>query len=278
MMLSVSELEEKSAEYRKKVLSLIVSAKGGHTGGDLSCVDIVNVLYNRILNISPGTCSDVERDRYIHSKGHAVETLYVILADCGYFPKRELESIGRYGSMYIGHPTRKICGIEQNTGALGHGLPMAAGTAIAGKLDKKAFRVFTLLGDGELGEGSNWEAAMTASHYGLDNLVAVIDRNKLQITGGTEEICGLEPLGKNFTAFGWHVMEVDGHNISALISVFESVQKVEGKPTAVIANTVKGKGVSFMENNPAWHHKVPDAEQLGQALKELEAISPGRTG
>lgn len=268
---TIHDLKLKSIQYRKKILTLIVEAGGGHTGGDLSCIDVLNVLYNRILRVTPGTCSDPDRDRFIQSKGHAVEALYVVLADRGYFEESELKTVGRFGSLYIGHPTRKICGIEQNTGALGHGLSLGAGAALAGKMDKRDFRVFTLLGDGELAEGSNWEAAMTASHYELDNLIAIIDRNKLQISGKTEDVCGLEPLPEKFSAFGWETIEVEGNDIDALVDCFEKVPCKKDRPTAVIAHTVKGKGVSFMENAEAWHHKVPSREQLDQALAELSA-------
>lgn len=261
----------KSIEYRIKLLRYIKMAGAGHTGGSLSCVDILNVLYNRILNVTPETFNDSGRDRYIQSKGHSVEALYVVLADCGFFPEEELETFCGYGSDYTGHPTRKVKGIEQNTGGLGHGLAFSVGVALAGQIDRADYRVFTLLGDGELAEGSNWESLMAAAHYHLDNLCVIIDRNTLQITGKTEDICGLEPLAQKLEAFGGEVRMVDGHNITALAEVLGMLPFAAGKPSVVIAKTIKGKGISFMENNPEWHHGVPDDWQYEQAQQELEA-------
>ena len=252
-------------------MSIIYKAGAGHTGGSLSCIDILNVLYNRVLRVSADDFSSVNRDRYIQSKGHCVEALFVVLADKGFFPASDLDTLCRYGSHYIGHPTRKVHGVEQNTGALGHGLPMAVGTALAGKLDGRDYRVFTLLGDGELPEGSNWEAALTASHYKLDNLCAIVDLNGLQITGPTRDVCDTQPLADKFRSFGWSVREVDGHDIQALSDTLEAIPFEPGKPSVVIAHTVKGKGVSFMEHNIKWHHGVPNAEQFAQAMEELGA-------
>ncbi len=267
-----AELKIKSIQYRQKLLTYIKKAGAGHTGGDLSCLDILNVLYNRILNVSPASVDDPGRDRYIQSKGHSVEALYVVLADRGFFAESDLETLCRYGSHYVGHPTRKVRGIEQNTGALGHGLTFSVGVALAGKMDRAGYRVYTLLGDGELAEGSNWEAMMAAAHYGLDNLVAIVDRNTLQITGCTETVCGLEPLGEKFEAFGWAVRRLDGHDLTALTDVFHAVPFETGKPSMVIARTVKGKGISFMENDPQWHHRVPDDEQYERAQQELDRL------
>ncbi|MBE0535735.1 MAG: transketolase [Phycisphaerae bacterium] len=266
------ELEIKSIEYRRKLLRCIKRANAGHTGGDLSCIDILNVLYNRILNVSPHTFDDPGRDRYVQSKGHCVEALYVVLADRGFFPESDLEAICCCRSPYVGHPTRKIPGIEQNTGALGHGLAFSAGVALAGKMNNAAYRVYTLLGDGELAEGSNWESMMTAAHYRLDNLVAIVDRNTLQITGCTEDVCALEPLAEKFTAFGWAVREIDGHDFAALIAAFHALPFETGKPSIVIARTVKGKGISFMENDAKWHHHVPTDEQYQRAQQELDHL------
>lgn len=266
------ELKIKSIQYRKKLLTCIKRAGAGHTGGDLSCMDILNVLYNRILNVSPETFDDPGRDRYIQSKGHSVEALYVVLADRGFFPESDLKTLCRYGSPYVGHPTRKVRGIEQNTGALGHGLAFGVGVALAAKMDNAAYRVYTLLGDGELAEGSNWESMMAAAHYRLDNLIAIIDRNTLQITGPTEDVCGLEPLGVKLEAFGWSVVAVDGHDVTALGRVLRETPLEIGKPSAIIARTIKGKGISFMENDPKWHHHVPDDEQYEQAQRELDTL------
>jgi transketolase len=264
-------LIKKSIEYRIRLLGYIKKAKAGHTGGSLSCVDILNVLYNCVLNVSPAAVHDPHRDRYIQSKGHSVEALYVVLADKGFFPESDLDTLCRFRSPYVGHPTRKIRGIEQNTGALGHGLAFSAGVALGGKMDGLGYRVFTLLGDGELAEGSNWESMMTAAHYGLDNLTAIVDRNQLQITGRTEDVCALESLRDKFTAFGWSVRSVDGHDVAALREVLNETPFVHGKPSMVIAHTIKGKGVSFMENNVQWHHGVPSDEEYEQAIRELRS-------
>jgi len=265
-----NELHIKSIQYRIKLLKYIKMAGAGHTGGSLSCVDILNVLYNRILNVTPETFYDPGRDRYIQSKGHSVEALYVVLADCGFFPEEELETFYGYGSDYTGHPTRKVKGIEQNTGGLGHGLAFSVGAALAGKIDNAAYRVFTLLGDGELAEGSNWESMMAAAHYNLDNLCVIIDRNTLQITGKTEDVCGLEPLEQKLQAFGSEVRVVDGHNITALTEVLSMLPFNAGKPSIVVTRTIKGKGISFMENDPKWHHGVPNDQQYEQAQQELQ--------
>jgi transketolase len=264
------ELQLKSVALRRAMLKLVVNAGAGHTGGGLSCLDILNVLYNRILRVSPQTFNDPHRDRYVQSKGHSVEALYVVLADRGFFPKADLETVCRYRSPYVGHPTRKIPGIEMNTGALGHGLPICIGMALAGKMDAAPYRVFTLLGDGELTEGSNWEAAMAAAHYDLDNLTAIIDHNSLQITGHTRDVMGNEPLDEKFCAFGWAVRVVNGHNFAELTDALSKPAEA-GKPTCVIANTIKGRGVSFMENVAKWHHGVPSEQEFQQALKELDA-------
>jgi transketolase len=229
------------------------------------------VLYNRIMRVSPETFKSPDRDYYIQSKGHCAEALFVVLADRGFFPQSDLDTLNRYGSHYIGHPTRDVNGVEQNTGALGHGLAVAVGIALAGKMDRKDYRVFTLLGDGELAEGSNWEAGMTAAHYRLDNLVAIVDRNGLQITGSTEDVCQLSPLDEKFESFGFAVRRCDGNDVGELIRVLESVPFRPGKPSLVLAKTRKGKGVSFMENVARWHHGVPNDEEFKRAITELEA-------
>jgi transketolase len=269
-MMTDKELAEHSITYRKKILRYIVGAKAGHTGGSLSCIDILNVLYNDVLNVSADNFASPDRDRYIQSKGHCVEALYVVLADKGFFPESDLETLCKYKSHYIGHPTKKVHGVEQNTGALGHGLPIAVGTALAAKMDKKSYRVFTMLGDGELPEGSNWEAALTAAHYKLDNLCAIIDNNKLQITGTNAEVCNTDPIDGKFESFGWAVKAVDGNDVKALKDAFAAMPFEAGKPSLIIAHTVKGKGVSFMENSVKWHHGVPDKEQYEIAIAELD--------
>jgi transketolase len=287
--LSDRELALKAVHLRKKTLEAIFEAGAGHTGGGLSCLDILNVLYNRVLNVSPANFSSPARDRYVQSKGHSVEALYAVLADRGFFPEAELKTICHYKSHFVGHPTRRIPGIEMNTGALGHGLPICIGMAIAAKMDvgefgniqhptsniqhpmpAARFRVFTLLGDGELAEGSNWEAALAAAHYKLDNLTAIIDHNTLQITGHTRDVMSNEPLDEKWRAFGWAVKVVNGHDYAQLTDALSRPAEI-GKPTCVIANTIKGRGVSFMENVAKWHHGVPSDTELKQALAELDA-------
>lgn len=264
------ELQLKSVEYRMKLLKYIKAAGAGHTGGSLSCTDILNVLYNDVLNVGSENFQDKNRDRYIQSKGHSVEALYVVLADKRFFPESELETMCGYQSKYVGHPTRKVNGIEFNTGALGHGLPLGAGIALGAKKDQAGYRVYTLLGDGELAEGSNWEAAMFAAHNNLDNLIAILDHNGLQISGTNREVCSPYPIDAKFEAFGWSVVQVNGNSVPELRNVFRQIPVQAGKPTLVIANTIKGKGVSFMENQKKWHHGVPTDEQYRQALQELE--------
>lgn len=263
-------LAKKSVEYRQRILKYIYQAKAGHTGGSLSCVDILNVLYNSVMNVNPSNFDSPDRDRYVQSKGHCVEALFVVLADQGFFPESELETLGRYRSHFIGHPTRKVPGVEQNTGALGHGLSLSVGMAIAAKLDQKDYKVFTLLGDGELAEGSNWEAALTAAHYELDNLCAILDYNRMQISAPTREVCNTDPVADKFRSFGWDVMEVDGHDVEVLERTFKQLPLSSGKPCLVIAHTIKGKGISYMENVLKWHHGVPNEEEYEQAQKELE--------
>jgi transketolase len=266
---TLNSLQVRSIDYRRTILSIIYSARAGHTGGSLSCIDILNVLYNHVMDITPQNFAQVNRDHYVHSKGHSVEALYAVLADQGFFSEDELKSIEKFGSDFIGHPTRNIPGIEQNTGALGHGLSFSVGMAIAGKKDGRSNRMFTILGDGELDEGSVWEASMSAAHYHLDNLVVIIDRNTLQISGRTENVMSLEPLEDKFTAFGYAVRHVNGNDIAALIEVFEALPFVPGKPNLILAHTIKGRGVSFMEDQVGWHHRVPTDEEYQLAMAEL---------
>lgn len=264
------ELRLKSVQYRRTILEIIHRAKAGHTGGSLSCIDILNVLYNHVMNVSPENLEDPNRDRYIQSKGHSVEALYTVLADRGFFAAESLSTLGQYGSDFIGHPTRKVPGIEQNTGALGHGLSVSVGLALAAKIDGRPYRVFTLLGDGELTEGSNWEASMAAAHYRLDNLVVIVDRNGLQITGPTEQVMRLESLADRLEAFGYAIRVCDGNDIADLIGIFSELPFERGKPSLIIANTVKGSGISFIEDQVKWHHRVPTADELALVLEELE--------
>ncbi len=261
------DLALKSFALRRRMLRLIHEAGAGHTGGGLSCIDVLNLLYNRVLNITPETVDSPARDRYVQSKGHCVEALYAVMADRGYFPDADLYTVCHYKSYYVGHPTRKIRGMEMNTGALGHGLPICLGMALAAKMDAAACRVFTLLGDGELAEGSNWEAAMAAAHHKLDNLVAILDHNTLQITGHTRDVMSNEPLDEKWRAFGWDVRSVNGHDYGELSAALAAPHP--GRPLFVIANTVKGKGVSFMENQAGWHGVAPKTEDYEKALAEL---------
>jgi len=258
-------------KVRKRILEIIYQAKGGHTGGSLSSVDILTSLYFNILNIDPANPDKADRDRFIMSKGHSAEGLYCILAEAGFFDDSLLDTYRKFNSGLAGHPTNNIPGVELNSGALGHGLPVGVGMALAACMNKSKNRVFVLMGDGEQGEGSIYEAAMSASHYNLDNLIAIIDRNRLQISGNTEEVMSLESIRSRWEAFGWHVIECDGHNFNGLNHSFQSIPVVPGKPHLVIALTIKGKGVSFMENQAKWHHGVPTKEQLEIALGELDA-------
>ena len=268
--LTLTELQLKSVEYRRAIVEFVVHANAGHTGGSLSAVDILNVLYNVVMDIRPENWDTLDRDHYIQSKGHSVEALYVVLADRGFISPDEMRHGARYGSHLIGHPTRKVRGVEHNTGGLGHGLGVSVGLALAARLDRRPSRTYCLLGDGELAEGSNWEAAMCAAHYSLDNLVAIVDRNHLQITGNTEDVVRLEPLAAKWASFGWTVRRVPGHDIAALADAIGGEPEGAG-PTVVIADTVKGKGISFIEGQTDWHHHVPSAEQYAQAMQELDA-------
>lgn len=267
--MSDRDLILRSFDLRRRLLRVIHTAGAGHTGGGLSCLDILSVLYHRVLHVSPETADHPGRDRYVQSKGHCVEALYTVLADCGFFPAADLDTVCRYRSPYVGHPTRKIRGIEMNTGALGHGLSVCVGMALAARMDSATYRTYTLLGDGELAEGSNWEAAMAASHYHLDNLVAILDHNSLQITGRTRDVMSNEPLVEKWRAFGWAVRAVDGHDYAALTAALTCPHP--GQPLLVLAHTIKGKGISFMEQVAKWHHGVPSDAELARALAELDA-------
>lgn len=273
--MEIIELKAKAAQIRMDLLRMIHGAKAGHTGGSLSNTDILTALYYRVMNLDPARPKWEDRDRFIASKGHAVESLWCILADRGFFPKEELETFSQFGTRLIGHPNNKVPGIEMNTGALGHGLAISVGMALASKRDGRGYRVFCLMGDGEQAEGSVWEAAMAGAHYKLDNLVGIIDRNGLQISGSTEEVMGLDPLDEKWAAFGWHVISIDGNDMEQLVDTLEAAPTVPGKPTLIIANTVKAKGISFAENVPHWHHHVPSDEELAQALAELSAVLAG---
>ena len=245
-------------------------AKASHIGSCLSIADILAVLYGSILNIDPHNPSFVDRDRFIMSKGHAAAIIYAVLAECGYISISELDSYSADGSRLPGHVTKSLPGIELSTGSLGHGLPVAVGMALAAKRARNNWRTYCLLSDGEMDEGSNWEAIQVAQHFKLDNLVAVIDYNKIQSFGSVKEVSDLHPLDAKFLAFNWNVIEIDGHDHNQIISALQNNQRSD-RPLAVVAHTIKGKGVSFMENQLAWHYKSADQAQLSQAISEIEA-------
>ena len=267
---SVEEIRAGAKAIRRRNVEIVHNAGTGHIGGDLSAADILATLYLAVLNVDPLHPDDPERDRYIQSKGHASGVLYTTLAAAGFIPDALLDAYMADGSPLNGHPDRnKVPGVETNTGPLGHGLPVAVGTAIAAKLDGSRRRTFVLVGDGELQEGSNWEAIMAAGHRGLDNLTVIVDRNRLQQGAGTEETNALDPLDAKFEAFRWSVRTVDGNDVDQLLETFDALPFESGRPSCVIATTVKGRGVSFIEDRVEWHHKVPNAEQTARALKEL---------
>jgi len=268
----INKLKEQCRQNRCNVIKMITCAKSGHPGGGLSAVDILTVLYEKIMKNHPEwdkSPNHNERDRFVLSKGHASATLYAVLANRGYFDESELMTFRQLGSRLQGHPNTHIPGVEVPTGSLGQGLSMACGIAMALKLDKNPAHVFTVLGDGELQEGSCWEAFMHAPHRKLNNLTAIIDRNCLQIDGPTEKIKDINPLDAKLKAFNWNVVEIDGHNVEEIFNALENAKKSD-KPTAIIANTVKGKGVSFMENQCGWHGKAPSSEDCQRALEELK--------
>ncbi len=266
----MNTLAVKAYDLRRDVLDIIMSGGGGHIGGDMSSMEIMLTLYDR-MNVSPERPNDPDRDRFVLSKGHCVETLYAVLADKGFLNMDEVKAqFSRFGSEYIGHPHNTLPGIEMNSGSLGHGLSVCVGMALAGRMDKRDYRVYTLMGDGELAEGSVWEAFMAAGHYGLDHLCAVIDRNHLQISGNTENVMGHHDLHARIAAFDWHVIDVaDGNDVTQLQAAFDEAEATKGRPTAIIANTVKGKGASLMENKASWHHHLPNAEEYARIRDEL---------
>lgn len=265
----MTDLKKMAKNIRKDIIEQVYRANSGHPGGSLSCADIITVLYFNQMNIQ--TPNDENRDRFVLSKGHCSPAVYAALAEKGFIPKDELVNFRKIGGRLQGHPDmKKVPGIEVSTGSLGQGLSMANGMAMAGKLDKKNYRVYCLLGDGEIEEGQIWEAAMTASKYKLDNLCVIVDNNNLQIDGTIYEVKGLENIKQKFKSFGFNVLEVDGHNIPKLIGAFNKAKSVKNKPTVIIAKTIKGKGVDFMENKAEWHGKAPNEEQYELALKSIE--------
>lgn len=263
-------LQQKANIIRRHVLKMTFAAGSGHPGGSLSSADILSALYFRVMNHRPDEPKWPDRDRFVLSKGHAAPAFYAALAESGYFPVSELLTLRKLGSRLQGHPSRsKTPGVEMSTGSLGQGLSVANGMALAGRLDKRVYRVYCLCGDGEMQSGQIWEAAMLASHYKLDNVMAFVDRNGLQIDGATESIMSIDPLADKWRAFGWNVMEIDGHDLSQILDACDAAREVKGKPTMVVARTVKGKGVSFMENSIAFHGKAPNKDELRRGLAEL---------
>lgn len=269
--MTVQELLKKSWSLRRHVVDIIMAGGGGHIGGDMSVLNALLVLYKNHLNISPETTADPNRDRFVLSKGHAVEALYAVLSDCGFLDLEDVKArFSKFGSPYIGHPNNKLPGIEMNSGSLGHGLPVCVGMALAGKRSGKSYRVYTVMGDGELAEGSVWEGAMAAANYNLDNLCAVVDRNRLQISGNTEDVMKLDSQEQRWAAFGWNVISVDGNSIEALDAAFTAAKHHAGQPTVIISNTTKGYGSALMENKASWHHHLPNDEEYKIIMHDFD--------
>ena len=269
-------IKDYAINIRKNIIEMVTEAKSGHVGGSLSAVEILTYLYFEEMNINEENINSKERDYFVLSKGHAAPVLYATLSEKGFIPKEELMTLRKLGSKLQGHPdSKKIKAIDISTGSLGQGISNAVGIALGAKMDNTNSRVYTLLGDGEMQEGLVWEAIMSASHYNLDNLVVFVDYNKLQIDGENEKVLGIKPLDKKFESFGWNVSVIDGHNFEDIKSSLENARNTKGKPTVIIANTIKGKGVSFMENNAGWHGTAPNKEQRDLAIAELESLREG---
>lgn len=267
--MQTKELQLKTEINRKRLVEVIFKAKAGHIGGDLSCLNVLTVLYNGIMRIDSSILKDANRDRFVMSKGHCVEALYVTLESKGIISPETLDTLGQYGSILSGHPTIEVPGIEVNTGALGHGLSIGVGMALAAKMNYQSYKTYVLMGDGEQGEGSIYEAAMAANQYKLDNLVAIIDRNRLQISGTTEEVMAIEDIYQRWTALGWDVKHMNGDNIEDIVNCFSEIDFESKRPHLLISHTTKGKGVSYMENVTKWHHGVPNQEEFDLAIKEI---------
>jgi transketolase len=269
--LSVAELKEMAKKLRRHVITMIAAAGSGHPGGSLSAADIVTALYFKVLHHNPKNPQWQDRDRFILSKGHAAPILYAALAESGYFPVVELATLRKLDSRLQGHTDRNLTpGVEMSAGSLGQGLSFAIGVALAARLDSKDYRTYVLLSDGECDEGQTWEAALSAAHFKLDNLTAIVDCNQIQLSGWTRDIMNLEPFTQKWQAFGWNTIDIDGHDFVQILAAFQEAEKTKTKPTVIIAHTIKGKGVSFMENNVAFHGKAPTPEEAERALKELE--------
>ncbi len=269
----IKELKKYAAKVRKHIIDEVYSAASGHPGGSLSCTDILTTLYFAEMRVDPKKPLWGDRDRFVLSKGHCSPALYAVLAEKGFFPKEDLLTFRKADSYLEGHPSmRYVPGVDMSTGSLGQGISAAVGMAMAGKLDRKDYRVYAILGDGELQEGQVWEASMAAAHYKLDNLTAFLDYNGLQIDGKITDVMSPEPVAGKFEAFGWNVLKVDGHDIEKIIEAINQAKNTKGKPTIIVANTIKGKGVSFMENQAGWHGSAPNKEQRDQAIEELDKV------
>lgn len=266
----IKKLRIKAVEIRKAILQMLTEAGSGHTGGSLSIVEILLALYHHALRHNPKKPDWPQRDRFILSKGHGCPALYAVLADCGYFPADELSTLRKHGSRLQGHPQKGLPGLEISSGSLGQGLSIANGMALGARLNNAPSRIYCLMGDGETNEGQIWEAAMTAAHYQLDNLCGIVDLNKLQIDGFCCDVKNMEPVNKKWQSFGWHTIDVDGHDLTALIGALDAARATKGKPTVLICCTVKGKGISFIENKVEWHGIAPKKDHLERALKELD--------
>jgi len=273
---SLKDLQKKAAIIRKHIIDEVYSAASGHPGGSLSCADILTVLYFEEMKVDPNNPEWEDRDRFVLSKGHCAPALYAALAERGFFPVEDLVKFRNADSYLEGHPSMKsVPGVDMSTGSLGQGISAAVGMAMAGKLDEKEYRVYVILGDGELQEGQVWEASMAAAHYKLDNLTAFLDYNGLQIDGNITDVMSPEPVAEKFRAFGWNVIHIDGNDIPQIIDALKKAKEVKGKPTMIVADTIKGKGVSFMENQAGWHGSAPNKEQRDQAIAELDAYISG---
>ncbi len=265
------QLQKTACRVRMGIIEGVYNAKSGHPGGSLSIADLLTYLYSMKMNVDPKNPDAPERDRLVLSKGHTAPALYSVLAERGFFPKEELKSLRHIGALLQGHPCIHIPGVDMSSGSLGQGISAAAGMALAGKHKSENYHVYTILGDGEIEEGQVWEAAMFAAHYGLDNLTAIVDNNGLQIDGKITEVCSPEPITDKFEAFGWHVITVNAHDFDDLDRAFREAESITGQPVAIIQKSVKGKGVSFMENQVGWHGTAPNQEQYEQAMSELQA-------
>lgn len=276
-MQTIEELETLRWDLRRDCVDIIMSGKGGHIGGDMSVIDALMVLYARHLNIAPDRVDDPDRDRFVLSKGHAMEAYYAVLCHEGYLDLDDVEArFSQFGSPYIGHPNNKLPGIEMNSGSLGHGLPVAVGMALAARMDKRPTRVYTIMGDGELAEGSVWEGAMSGGNYALDNLCALVDRNRLQISGCTEDVMKQDSQEERWAAFGWNVLSIPGNDVAAIDEALGLASRTKGKPTVIILNTVKGYGSPIMEDKAGWHHHLPNAEEYARIVADFAARKEAR--